>query len=112
MMTSPDAQTLRHIARWLTRLAVVTRQPADNPVTASTLDDYANILARDLPSSAFTTAPLHFVVAGEEWFPPVARIEKRVSEWWKKHRPPLAALTAPAGSPDDDRSSWSEDDEL
>jgi hypothetical protein len=91
-----DAETLRHIARWVGRLANITRHGSAG-LDAETLRDLATLLAKQFPAGAFTTDSLAATVDGQEWFPPFATIADRIGEWWRDHRPAVPALPAPDG---------------
>jgi hypothetical protein len=86
-MTSLDLIARREISRWLTRLAGMTRQSADNPVDAVLLSDYAEVLISRVPCAAFTSESLGMVASASAWFPPVADIVQMVGDWWQaRHR--------------------------
>ena len=95
-MTPPDTATRRIIASWLAQLAKVTRHKqgrlSDDEVAA--LKDeraiYAELLAMDLPSGAFTLDSLHAVAQGHSFFPAYDEIRRTVQAWWNENKPAIA----------------------
>jgi hypothetical protein len=95
---TPSAQDLRIISRWLTRLRDVCAVNPDDPFTAEKLNDYAELLGRDLPTAAFCTDSLHAAASGSEWFPAYDRIRREVSVWWQANKPACVKhLDSPQG---------------
>lgn len=96
MALNPSPADKRLIAAWLTRLSGITNQRPENPIDAQTLSDYAEMLALDFPTGAFTSLSLRAVATGSEWFPAYDKIRREVDAWWNANRPACApALTGP-----------------
>lgn len=91
-MTSPDAHTIAHIAKWLIDLADLTRHANEDKPSKSKLAVYAEMLAGDFPGTAFTRSSLHWVVQGKEFFPAYEVIRSTLSAWWIVNRPASPAL--------------------
>jgi len=71
----------QHIAAWLRKLAaLVSRRSEDCGRDQMAL--YAEMLIRDYPRAAFTTASLQFVAESCEWWPPYAVLRKLLGEHW------------------------------
>ena len=101
----PDVATRRIIAAWIANLAKITRhkQGKLNDDELAALKEeraiYAELLAKDLPSGAFTLDSLHAVVQGHSYFPPYDEIRSRVQAWWNENRPASAPrLQGPDGA--------------
>jgi hypothetical protein len=87
---------LHIIASWLANLAELTRHGDDGKLTEDKLAIYSTLLGKDFPSTAFTVASLHHAAQGCEWWPSYDAVRRRISEWWREHRPCSAlALSAP-----------------
>lgn len=88
-----DPQTRRIIVGWLANLARVTRHRqgrlSDEDLAAMKDERavYAELLARDFPSGAFTLDSLHAAAQGHAFFPAYDEIRARVLEWWQAHKP-------------------------
>ena len=103
---TPDPGTLKIIVGWLANLAKLTRhkQGRLTPEDLADLKDeralYATMLAKDLPSGAFTADSLHAVAQGNAFFPAYDEIRSTVQAWWNDHRPHSAPrLSGPDDAP-------------
>jgi hypothetical protein len=57
---------------------------------------YVPMLMDRFPDGAFTTASLEYVAArAVKGFPTYGELAAWLAEWWREHRPPLAALPPP-----------------
>jgi hypothetical protein len=83
---TPNNETLRIIASWVTRIADVCAQ-SDGKPSQEAIGTYAIVLGQTFPSAAFTAESLAHVVDGQKWFPPVAEISTLLARWWNVHRP-------------------------
>jgi hypothetical protein len=94
---SVDPASVGIVMRWLGRLADLMNQRTDQPVSAEGMRDIAELLARDLPSGAFTTESLHAVADAEEWFPRYPVIRRLVATHWEATKPRSACPPAAPG---------------
>jgi hypothetical protein len=85
-----DADSLRIVLAWLTRLARATVATSASPVTEARLREMAVMLLATLPSAAFTSDSLAAVLRGMQYFPAVDILKARVVDHWNATKPASA----------------------
>jgi hypothetical protein len=80
----------RHIVEWLGRLKRAVPNPDKRPIDNATLDTFAELLARALPTAAFTGASLDIAVDGLQVWPIYRELKDLLTNWWRDHRPSSA----------------------
>ena len=90
-MTQADRETLRIITGWLNDLSRLVRHGEEKP-TKEQMALYATMLAKDLPSGAFTSDSLHAAAVGMTWWPEYDALRVKAIAWWRDHKPFAAPL--------------------
>jgi hypothetical protein len=90
-VNSHEEITLKIITSWLNDLSRLVRHGEEKP-TRDQMAVYATMLAKDLPSGAFTEDSLHHVAQDMTWWPEFSSLRRTLVGWWNDHRP----MKAPA----------------
>lgn len=83
-------QQLQAVAIWVSKLSLLTTG-GKTPPTKQTISLYAEILAGDLPATAFTEASLHEVASGCEYFPAYSVVKTALETWHEAARKRMIA---------------------
>ena len=89
--------TLQIISGWLLSLSQLLRHDKEKP-TKNQIALYATMLAKDLPSGAFTSESLHHVARDMQWWPEYSALSKALLPWWNEHKPAVAPVIAYEGA--------------
>jgi hypothetical protein len=92
-MNVQESTTHRIILSWLNNLSRLVRHTEEKP-TKDQLGVYSVMLAKDLPSGAFTEESLHHVAQGMTFWPDYDSVRKKALAWWRDHKPAAAPALA------------------